>query len=197
MRAVRAGTLLFLAALSETVVARAQSVAAPAVGAVSPEPHAALELSPAAGFMLKASANVEVNLAPHHAVLFSGAYQALPDGPVGEIGYRFYSERRAFSGFFVGPSLLLANYHYTYKAGGEHSPAPGQRQSVLAAGVALDAGYQWVLPSGFVIGIGGGGLYQHADRKYGVEPGGLADIVEFFTRTGFFPRLLFVVGFTI
>jgi hypothetical protein len=194
MRTVRAGTLLFLAAMSETVVARAQSMAAPAVDGVSPEPHAALELNPASGFMLKLSGNIEVNLTPHHAVLFNGAYQAVPNGPVGEIGYRFYSERRAFSGFFVGPSLLVANYHYKPRY---NSPAPAEPQSVLAAGVALDAGYQWVFPSGFVIGIGGGTLYQHADRNYAVEGDDFSNIVEYFTRTGFFPRFLFVVGLTI
>lgn len=194
MRAIRAGTLLFLAALSETVVARAQSVVAPGADAVSSEPHAALELNPAAAFMLKFGGNVEVHLAPHHAIIFSGAGQAIPDGPVGEIGYRFYSEPRAFSGLFLGPSLLVANYHYTAEPG---PGVPLARQSVLATGVALDAGYQWALPSGFVIGVGGGALYQHAERKYAVRGDDFSNIVEYFTKTGFFPRALFVVGITI
>ena len=141
------------------------------------------------------SGNVEVLLAPHHALLVSpsalvlqadrgGRYNAESQG-LGfasrsgggfglELGYHYWWRwSRDLRGPFLGPSLLLGS-----TTNATAGPDPASAQTYW--GAALDAGWQAVLAGGFTLGAGVGlGL---------VHLGGASAI---------FPRLLLQVGWSI
>jgi len=153
----------------------------------------AVTLNPAALFWGRLSANVEVQLAPHHSLVASpnalifdedrgGPNSALSQGfgfasPTSsslgvELGYHYWWRwRRTLSGPFFGPSLLLGS---TTNAN-VGDPRAGQTYW----GFAFDVGEQEVLPGGFTIGFGLGlGVARMANW------------------TAAFPRFLFQIGWS-
>jgi len=156
----------------------------------------ALELDPASAFFGKFGGNIELRLAAHHGLMLSGAYQGIPGGPIGEVGYRLYSDPHAFAGFFVGPSFMFAKYTYLAAQDARNLGLPGQRKPVTVGGIALDVGYQWTFASGIVFGLGVGAQYQVSDRKDPVYGDDLSSLVVLFTSTGVVPRLLITVGYS-
>jgi len=139
------------------------------------------------------SANVELQLAPHHSLLASPNALILPAGRGGshnvvseglgfasressslgiEVGYHYWWYwRSSLRGPFLGPSLLLGST--TQANVGDPTQAQGYW------GMAFDAGWQEVQPGGFTIGGGAGlGLVHMADS------------------TAVYPRLLFQVGWS-
>jgi hypothetical protein len=144
------------------------------------EPEArplAITWNPLPLFFGRLSANVEVLLAPHHALVVSpnvlvfnadrGTRTLLSEGfgfasptsaSVGiEVGYHYWLRwARALRGLFLGPSLLLG---VTGNADvGDGSVTQGYY------GFAFDVGRQEVLPGGFTLGGGLGiGVVRMAD----------------------------------
>jgi hypothetical protein len=141
----------------------------------APARPVALTLNPLGLFWGRLSANVEVLLAPHHAVIASPnvlvanatrsgtlgegfGFAQRDSGSIGvELGYHYWWYwRRSLRGPFLGPSLLLGST--TNASVG--NPAGAQAYW----GVALDVGEQEVLPGGFTIGAGLGlGIVRMAD----------------------------------
>jgi hypothetical protein len=136
------------------------------------------------------SANVEVQLAPHHALVASpnvlvfsadrgGSTALLSEGfgfvtrdsfsIGGEIGYHYWlSDARVLHGFFIGPSALFGAT--TRAAVGDASHAQGYY------GLALDLGVEEVIAIGFTAGAGAGLGLLHMDGSTAVVPRLLADV---------------------
>ena len=160
----------------------------------APPKHVAIEWNPLAAFpLLRASANVEVLVAEHHALGGNLAYEAFGsevNGPIGEIGYRYYSGTGGLEGFFIGPSLIggvLSYKPYCYS-----TPPPCVHGTAVMTGVAVDAGFQTIFSNQFVLGVGGGVAYLHADRKINFDGENPAVVL---LATGFIPRILFSIGY--
>ena len=131
-----------------------------------------LRLNPLPLALARISADVEILLASHHAlvvsphVTFAAHRGELPAEAFGftadhstgfgvEVGYHYWI-RHDLQGFFLGPSLL---------AGRTSTPlldARGQPRDVSNHfgffGAAFDVGYQLVIASGFTIDLGGGAM---------------------------------------
>ena len=144
----------------------------------APERPLSLTANPGALAFGRISANAELLLAPHHALIASpnallipidrgGRYSLVSEGAgfathssfgFGvELGYHYWPHaRRELRGAFVGPSLLV---------GGTTDASVGDPSHLQAYwGVALDVGWQEVLPSGFTLGLGAGlGALHMAD----------------------------------
>lgn len=139
------------------------------------------------------SANVEVQIAPHHSLVASpnllfihldrgGRYSLVSEGfgfatrsSTGfgvELGYHYWGYlARSLRGPFVGPSLLLGATTDATVGDPSHAQAYW--------GLAIDVGEQEILPGGFTIGAGVGlGLIFMADAA------------------AVFPRLLLQVGWS-
>jgi len=141
-------------------------------------PPIGITLNPLDLALGRLSANVEVQVAPHHSLVVSpnllivhldrGGRYALASEGFGyatrssfgfgvELGYHYeWSGQRSLSGPFVGPSFLV---------GGTTEASVGDPTQTQAYwGLALDVGEQEVLPGGFTIGAGVGlGLLFMAD----------------------------------
>jgi hypothetical protein len=136
------------------------------------------------------SANVELLVIPHHALVLSpnvllpnvtrggtlaaafGFAQKTSSGFGGELGYHYWwNARRSLRGPFFGPSLLL---------GSTTDATAGSGVGVQTYwGGALDLGEQEVLPGGFTAAAGiGVGIVRSADQ------------------TAVFPRLLLQIGWS-
>ncbi len=144
-----------------------------------PESHRlAITLNPLPLFWGRLSANVEMQLAPHHALVVSpnvlvfnadrgGTGSLLSSGfgfasptstGIGvELGYHYYSRwSRTLRGNFFGPSLLVGTTSGANVGDGTHAQG--------YYGFALDVGRQEVLPGGFTVGGGLGiGILRMAD----------------------------------
>jgi hypothetical protein len=158
---------------------------------VGPSHHWALEYNPLELMVGRVSANLEVGLGAHQALMLSPMILPPNTGDVGggfwsELGYRFYSEDDGLSGFFVGPSVIGGTFSYFTD---EHSG----RQRGSAIGVALDGGYQFVFRSGFVLGFGVGAQCQQVTRSYEIRNDPLNEII---VETGVLPRILFSLGYS-
>ena len=168
----------------------------PYVVVVEEEPSRpwALTANPVALTFGRLSLNAELLLAPHHALIASpnvllipldrgGRFNLVSEGAGfathdsfglgAELGYHYWPHAgRQLRGAFVGPSLLL---------GGTTDATVGDPSHMQAYwGVALDVGWQEVLPSGFTMGIGAGIEVLH-----------LADA------TPVVPRFLFQLGWSL
>lgn len=130
----------------------------------------AVTWNPLGLFLGRLSANVEAQLAPHHAVVLSpnalvfGTDRGSPHsllsegfgfatssslGFGGEVGYHYgWSELGALHGPFFGPSLLMG---VTTRASVGDAP---RAQPYL--GLALDLGTQEIFYEGFIVGAGVG-----------------------------------------
>jgi hypothetical protein len=150
----------------------------------------AITLNPVDLIVGRLSANVEVQLEPHHALVVSPNVLVFPVGRGGpkdvvseglgfasrtsqsygiELGYHYWLQGwRALRGPFVGPSLLLGLT--TDGSVGDSA----RLQSYW--GVALDVGWQEVLPSGFTAGAGAGLELVRMGGSGGVVPRLLAQV---------------------
>ena len=130
----------------------------------------AVTLNPLGLLWGRLSANVEMELEPHHSLIASpnvlvvranrgGANDLVSEGlgfasqtsnSVGiELGYHYWLQwQRSLRGPFLGPSLLLG----ATSAANVGDPSHTQ----VYWGLAFDGGWQEVLPSGFTVGAGGG-----------------------------------------
>jgi hypothetical protein len=150
----------------------------------------ALTFNPLAIIWGRLSANVELLLVPHHALvasvnllLFNADRQDLmqdgfgfanrdSSGFGGEFGYHYWLNwHRSLRGLYLGPSLLLGNTSNAIV--GDPTHAQGYW------GLAFDLGGQEVLASGFTIG---GGVGLGLVRMAGIWAG--------------FPRALFQLGWS-
>jgi hypothetical protein len=144
--------------------------------------------SPIGLFWGRLSVNLEVQLAPHHALVASPnviVFSADRGGPTallsegfgfvtrdsfsigGELGYHYWvSDARVLRGVFVGPSALFGAT--TLAAVGDASHAQGYY------GLAVDLGVQEVLAVGFTVGAGVGGGLLHMASTTAVVPRFLA-----------------------
>jgi hypothetical protein len=138
---------------------------------VEPEPSpVAVTLSPLDLLAGRLSGDVEVQLAPHHAVIVSANTLVFDDGRGSatslvsegfgfasrtsrgfgiEVGYHYWWDwARSLRGPFFGPSLVL---------GATSDAAVGDPTHVQGFwGLALDGGYQEVFAGGFTAGAGAG-----------------------------------------
>jgi hypothetical protein len=150
-------------------------------------------LNPLALVVGRLSANVEIQLAPHHALVLSpnvlsyhvergGRYNLASEGTGyasstsagfgGEVGYHYWwAWRRTLAGPWVGPSLLF---------GSTTDATVGTTNGAQAYwGAAIDAGGQAVVPGGFTFGAGLG-----------------VGFVSMASTTSFFPRFLLQLGWS-
>jgi hypothetical protein len=189
----------------------------PAVAAESPAPpqdasvtprRVTLTLNPLALVVGRYGANVELLIAPHHAIAASAYVQTFPramtkmllpsakgDGPPptlgGELGYRFYTGRDGPSGLFVGPSLVAMPIVYPQV---DDSLEPAL-VPVAALGGAIDVGAQAVLGSGFTIGGGVGAMALAYTPPPSVKPPPGADVPSY-PEPHVLPRLLVMAGWS-
>jgi hypothetical protein len=127
----------------------------------------------------------------HTSATVSAGTSSLSDsftGFGGEVGYRYYTGTRGPTGFFVGPSLLVA--HYTAS---DDEPSGKTSTSFSSIGGAVDVGGQWMIGPGVVVGFGFGLQYlkSTADNASGSLP--LA--ASIITGSGVRPRALLTVGY--
>jgi len=151
----------------------------------------AVEYNPLELMVGRISANIEVALGAHHALVLSPMVLPPSTGDVSggfwsELGYRFYASDDGLSGFFAGPSVLAGSFSYFTD---QHSGS--QRGSAI--GAAFDGGYQFVFRSGFVLGFGVGAQYQQVKRSYEIRNDPLNEII---VETGLLPRILFSLGYS-
>jgi hypothetical protein len=157
-----------------------------------PEPRpVAITLNPLGLFVGRLSANVELQIEPHHSFIVAPnvlvfdadrgqAHSLISEGlgfathsssSVGvELGYHYWWQwHRALRGPFFGPSLLLG--------GTSQASAGDPTREQGYWGLAFDVGDQEVLPGGFTVGAGGG-----------------LEVVELAGKAAVVPRLLLDVG---
>ncbi len=145
---------------------------ASAVGVPEPDParsRAAITFNPLNLFISRYGFNFEYHPVPHHAlvvspyfVYFSGAAGTRSDSLAGggaELGYRLYSGKQRFDGFFVGGSLIVSRYRLT----SEEPPNTRSHLDFTGIGGAFDVGWQWQLGH-FIIGGSTGVQYTRPQR---------------------------------
>jgi hypothetical protein len=173
-----------------------------------------LTANPLALIIGRYGANVEVLVAPHHAVVASGYMQtfstpllrALAQGtmwvdatrplPGGELGYRVYSSRTGAAGVFAGASFVLMPIAYP-RLGASMKP---EIVSYHAHGGALDVGVQTILAGGITIG-GGVGVMALAyprpeNASLPAEIAAVAPPLPTFPAPRVLPRLLLTAGYS-
>jgi len=139
-----------------------------------------LRLNPVPLVEARLSADVEILVASHHALVLSpnvtfaahrgeliaygfGFTADRSTGFGGEAGYHYWV-RRDLEGIFLGPSLVFG------------STATPNLPSHGYFGVALDVGYQAVIANGFTVAVGGGVLVITGNSLTKVTPRGLLGI---------------------
>ena len=175
----------------------------------SPQPHrlVAIEWNPLPLLTIgKASANVIITPADHHALVLSPFYAwtttasidivddsnrhtRLPEqkfyGFGAELGYRYYCGSGGPRGLFVGPSLILGSF--TAKA------QDGTKTPYLDIGIAADVGYQVLVADRVALGLGGG--IQYVTPSKSIPEQQFPAWVYANSRVS--PRLLFAVGWAL
>jgi hypothetical protein len=166
-----------------------------------PDPSNAVELNPLPmiGFG-KFGGNIEISLAPQQVLIVSPAYFSYGDyfyGPEAELGYRFYFDQRPLSGPFVGLGVMGAAflYHPDADCGAGVASCSRADQSTFLYGATVEAGWQWVLRSRILLGLGLGLIMQHAaPRTRRLYQSDFTSIAELTLDSGVRPRGLFTVG---
>jgi hypothetical protein len=115
----------------------------------------------------------------------SASYSEGFTGFGGELGYRFYTGEKGANGFYVGPSLLVARY--STSVGGQSG------ESFSSIGAAVDAGGQWVIGPGVVVGFGFG--LQYTSVSGDANTSGLPLSAAVIAGNGIRPRTLLTVGY--
>jgi hypothetical protein len=105
-----------------------------------------------------------------------------------ELGYRFYTGSSGPTGFFMGPSFLLASY----KSSGDPL-GRSVSQSFGSLGYAFDVGGQAVVAGGLVIGGGFGMQYTHLSKDLGFTD--LPITASIIAGGGWRPRFLMSIGY--
>jgi Protein of unknown function (DUF3575) len=172
--------------------------------AVPPRRILSLELNPLALIIDKLSVNVVIAPVDHHALVLSpyvvwpstqpfyvyddqGNSQQLPvqkfTGFGGEIGYRYYTGLGGPRGFFVGPSLIIADMNVKAQN--------GSSTGYIDLGVAADVGYQMIVVDSLSLAVGAG--LQYATPVGATIPGQQfpADV---YGSARLFPRALASIG---
>lgn len=173
-----------------------------------------LTANPLALIVGRYGANVEVLLAPHHAVTASGFVQTFPT-PIlrtlaqgsgwndatrplfgGELGYRVYSRNEGAAGLFAGASFVLMPIAYPRLGAGMRP----EIVSYHAHGGALDVGVQAILKGGITIGGGVGVMalaYPRPDNaELPPEIAAAAPPLPTLPAPRVLPRLLFAAGYS-
>ncbi len=177
-------------------------------GAPSPEPSRfALTFNPLNLIIGRYGFNFEYQPVLHHGLILTPHYDylsgSLPDdggclngnctdtlnGVGAELGYRFYSGRHGFDGFFAGPSLLIARRKLTGTYEG-HTSA----EVFTSVGGAFDVGWQWQQDH-FSVGIGAGVQYTKSSEKLSLMGAGIDILINWNAGDGWLPRLAFNLGY--
>jgi hypothetical protein len=163
----------------------------------------ALEVNPLAATIGRYSIQAEWLPAAHHAIVLNphidhvGAtitetttlgnvsYDEGFTGFGSELGYRFYTGEKGANGFFVGPSVMVA--HYSTSVGGQSGA------SFSSIGAAVDAGGQFIVGPGVVIGFGAG--LQYTSLSGNANTDGLGLLASALVGGGVRPRALLTVGY--
>jgi hypothetical protein len=208
--------MVSLVSLFSSSSARADEVAPPVAPAATAQQDRALneapkpafkpfslELNPLAAAIGRYSIQGEWLPAAHHAIVLNphfdhvsadisesnnGASVSYSEGFTGfgsELGYRFYTGEKGANGFYVGPSVLAAHY----SASAEGLPST----SFNSIGAAVDAGGQWILGPGIVVGFGFG--LQYTSVSAGGDTDGLPLTAAIIAGGGVRPRTLLTVGY--
>ena len=150
--------------------------------------------------------NFEYQPVPHQGLIVSPHYDHFSEHPTGdysyafidtlngvgaELGYRFYSGKRGFDGFFAGPSLLIATNRVT-TTGSFSGPPVKTNDTWSSVGIAFDVGGQ--LQLGHFI-IGGGAGVRYAKLNQNLNEGDMPVIEEVNAGGGWCPRLAFNLGY--
>ena len=108
-----------------------------------------------------------------------------------ELGYRYYTGKQGFDGFYMGPSLVVARYELTSKSDqpSVHQPLPGG--TFTSFGAAFDIGGQWQQDH-LVMGGGAGVQYTAVSNDVILGRALLTDVIA---GAGVRPRLAFNVGY--
>ena len=175
----------------------------------TPQPHrlVAIEWNPLPlPTIRKASANVIITPADHHALVLSpfyvstttesidvvddsGRHTRLPEqkfyGFGAELGYRYYGGSGGPRGLFVGPSLVLGSF--TAKA------QDGTKTPYLDLGIAADVGYQVLVADRVALSLGGGIQYVAPSKSIPAQQ----FPASVYANSRVSPRLLFAVGWAL
>jgi len=180
------------------------AVLVPVQEAPNPEDykHISIVGNPLALSIGRYSAQIEWLPALHHALTLNPFYTHVSAGTLtinnqtedlgtfsgggAELGYRYYTGNKGPNGFFVGPSVLFADY--SQSGGGASST------SFTSVGGAIDIGGQGVIGPGIVIG-GGFGLQWTKNSKDYNDTSDLNWASAIIAGGGTRPRFLFSVGY--
>ncbi len=173
-----------------------------------------LDINPFALLIGRVGPNVQILPTPHHALVINPFWVVTADRAIrfrsetsyngsttttttdsearyggygAEIGYRFYTASVSAQGFYIGPSIIFAQYSSSESdgAGGTLKTNPKQ------LGWALDAGFQKVFWSGFTIGAGLGLQVTQVDK--GLQQ---SHPNTYKALNGVLPRFLFALGWS-
>lgn len=184
-----------------------------AVGVTEPKPTAkqfAFTFNPLNLLIGRYGFNFEYQPVPHHGMIATPHYNHVSGDPAwdgesmgdtdtlsgvgAELGYRFYSGRQGFDGFFAGPSLLVGTYKQVYTNGQSTPPGAETRVALSSVGLAIDIGGQWQLGH-FVAGGGVGVQYTTINEKLSLSGRGVDAIIDWTVGGGLRPRLAFNLGY--
>lgn len=161
-------------------------------------PSGALELNPLPVMFGKFGGNLELALAPHHALIVSPAYFSVTNyfhGPEAELGYRFYFRERTLSGPFVGLGVLGGAFQYHADSGScGAAGCSSEEPSTFVLGGTFELGWQWIVDK-LVLGVGAGLAAQYgAPRTRPLYESDFTNIAELALDSGILPRALGSVG---
>lgn len=174
-----------------------------------------LDINPFALLIGRVGPNIQILPTPHHALVINPFWVVTADRAVhfrssttysdgttttdttdiearyggygAEIGYRFYTAAASAQGFYIGPSLVFAQYASSEKDGFGGTIKTNATQ----VGWALDAGFQKVFWSGFTIGAGIGLQATQVDK--GLQQ---THPNTYKALNGVLPRFLFALGWS-
>jgi len=173
----------------------------------SPEPRQfAFTFNPLNLIIGRFGFNFEYQPVLHHGLIVTPHYDYLSGSPGGdygyattdtlngvgaELGYRFYSGKRGFDGFFAGPSLLLARHKLTTT---NTLSIPPESIVFNSVGGAFDVGWQrqW---SHFIAGGGLGVQYTKVNENLRLYQAGTDILISWNAGGGWRPRLAFNLGY--
>lgn len=166
-----------------------------------------LALNPLAASIGRYSIQGEYMPAKHHALVLNPFFTHAPitmtvngqevdggslTGFGGELGYKFYTGSKGPNGFYVGPSIIFANYSQSAAAGSAPAGSQGS-DSFMSYGGAIDIGGQAVIGPGIVVGGGFGLQYTKNSEDISTDNLNLASAI--IAGGGIRPRFLVSLGY--